>query len=127
MGPQGNVELIRFREKLAKELKSGLIGLVLLAAVERRGPEYGYRLLASVKEASDGRLHFKEGTAYPLLQRLEKAGLVSSYWGTNESGPPRRYYQATSLGKDALAAALDDWGDLVGAVTHTLDQLEEQP
>ncbi len=125
--PQGNGELARFREKLDRELKSGIIGLVLLAAVARRGPDYGYRLLAAIRDASDGTLRFKEGTAYPLLQRLEKAGLVTSYWGTGDSGPPRRYYQATAAGTTALDAALDDWAGLTAAVTQTLDQLTDNP
>jgi PadR family transcriptional regulator PadR len=109
-------ELHRFREKLDRELKSGVISLVLLLVVERTGPDYGYRILRTVQERSGGRLAFKEGTAYPLLQNLERMGFVSSYWGESESGPPRKYYQATELGRRALAQALDDWGALSASV-----------
>ena len=110
----------RFREKLDRELKSGVVSLLLLLAIDRAGPDYGYRILKNVHEWSDGRLSFKEGTAYPLLQNLEKAGLVTSFWGDGAGGPPRKYYQTTALGRDALKAALDDWESLTGSVERVL-------
>lgn len=105
-------DLARFREKLDRELKSGVVALVLLLVVDRVGPEYGYRILKHIHEATGGRLAFREGTAYPLLANLERAGLVSSFWGDGAGGPPRKYYQITDLGREALAQALDDWRDL---------------
>ncbi len=115
-------DLDRFRDSLDKQLRSGLIGLILLAAVVRRGPDYGYSLLAAISESSGGNLAFQQGTAYPLLQRLEQQGLVTSFWGTG-SGSRRRYYQATDLGKEALDAALDHWRSLSDNVTETLENL----
>lgn len=116
-------DVARFREKLEREMKAGLVGLMLLLAVERTGPDYGYRILRNLAEWSGGRLAFKEGTAYPLLQNLERAGLLTSFWGDGAGGPPRKYYQATALGREALDAALADWDELsagVGAVLQNL-------
>ena len=115
----------RFREKLDREMKSGLVGLVLLLAVERTGPDYGYRILRNVSEWSGGRLSFKEGTAYPLLQSLERAGLLTSFWGDGAGGPPRKYYQATALGREALKAALDDWAALSSGVEAVLKNIPD--
>lgn len=41
------------------------------------------------------------GTVYPLLNRLERGGYVTSHWDTNESrqGPRRRVYELTSVGE----------------------------
>lgn len=112
--------LARFREKLERELRSGLVSLLLLLTVERTGPSYGYRILSTIKESTGGQLAFKEGTAYPLLNNLEKMGLVSSYWGTGSGGPPRKYYQATALGRRALDEALDEWFGLIASVEQLI-------
>lgn len=122
--------MARFREKLDRELKAGLISILLLLAIERTGPDYGYRLLKTLHAASGGRFSFKEGTAYPLLQNLERAGLVTSYWGEGDAGPPRKYYQATALGKAALRQALEDWKALatdVDTVVASLDKEGRRP
>ncbi|HUR67999.1 MAG TPA: PadR family transcriptional regulator [Candidatus Thermoplasmatota archaeon] len=113
-------DLDRFREKHERELKSGVVSMLLLLAIDRSGPDYGYRILKNLQDWSDGRLAFKEGTAYPLLQNLEKSGLVTSYWGDGAGGPPRKYYQTTALGRDALKAAIADWEALTQSVEDIL-------
>ena len=119
-------EVDRFREKLDRELKSGVISVVLLLAVDRCGPDYGYRILKNVQEWSGGRLAFKEGTAYPLLANLERAGLLSSYWGDGAGGPPRKYYQTTALGRASLKAALAEWHELTGSVDAILKNVAKE-
>lgn len=107
-----DASITRFQEKLERELKAGVVGILLLLVIERRGPEYGYRLLRIVEEESGGRFVLKEGTAYPLLQNLEKSGFVESYWSQGDAGPPRKYYQVTPLGRAALTHALVEWRSL---------------
>lgn len=51
------------------------------------------------------------GTVYPALRRLEDAGLVESKWEKHEIAqkemrPPRKYYETTPEGDEALAAAV---------------------
>jgi len=51
------------------------------------------------------------GTVYPALRRLEDAGLVTSRWerqhiAQREMRPPRKYYEVTADGHDALADAV---------------------
>lgn len=120
-------ELDRFREKLDRELKAGLVSVILLLTIDRTGPDYGYRLLRTIQEKSGGSLEFKEGTAYPLLQNLEKMGLVTSFWSDGSGGPPRKYYQITNLGKSALAQALADWSALTGSVESLVKELDRRP
>lgn len=40
-----------------------------------------------------------EGTLYPLLSRMRRDGLLEYEWVESESGPPRKYYQLTTLGR----------------------------
>jgi PadR family transcriptional regulator PadR len=116
-----NEERKHFREKLDKERRSGILALVLLVALDRTGPEYGYRLLKAIEERTQGRLVIKEGTAYPLLQKLERGGLASTYWSEASAGPPRKYYQITELGRQVAREASDDWRTLASSVSDFLD------
>ncbi len=76
--------------------------LVLLA----EGPAHGYALVGQLEEmgvAIGSQLDF--GQVYRTLRDLEEAGLVTSAWSTEESGPQRREYELT----DAGYATLDEW------------------
>ncbi|HLE96924.1 MAG TPA: PadR family transcriptional regulator [Candidatus Thermoplasmatota archaeon] len=119
-------EIDQFLGKLDRELKAGVVSLVLLLVVDRAGPEYGYRLLRHVQEASGGRLVFKEGTAYPLLAGLERQGLLTSYWGDGAGGPPRKYYETTALGRAALERALAEWAELTASVQRVADAMAKE-
>ena len=43
----------------------------------RGGPRHGYQLALEIEERSKGVFGFNHGTLYPILHRLEKAGLIS--------------------------------------------------
>ena len=72
--------------------------LAMLTDQQLYGLEIARRLTA------DGVLMSSEGTLYPLLARLRRAGLVDTTWQESVEGPPRRYYALTPGGRDALAA-----------------------
>ena len=51
------------------------------------------------------------GTVYPALRRLEGSGYVASKWEKHsiaqaEQRPPRKYYEMTRAGREALAEAV---------------------
>jgi PadR family transcriptional regulator PadR len=57
------------------------------------------------------------GTVYPALRRLEDAGYLSSKWeaphiAQSEPRPPRKYYELTREGRDALAEAVKRYRQL---------------
>jgi PadR family transcriptional regulator PadR len=57
------------------------------------------------------------GTVYPALRRLEDAGHLSSSWekasvARAEPRPPRKYYELTRTGRDALAEAIKRYRQL---------------
>ncbi|MEO7058998.1 MAG: PadR family transcriptional regulator [Lapillicoccus sp.] len=89
--------------------------LSLLAGRERYGLDIARELTA------DGVLMSSEGTLYPLLARLRRAGWVETSWRESTEGPPRRYYALTAGG----AAVLDDfrraWKQFRDAVDAALE------
>jgi poly-beta-hydroxybutyrate-responsive repressor len=102
-------------------LHGDLLSSSLLAFL-RRWNAYGYQLVQELGKA--GLASFDSTTVYRTLRQLERAGLVSSFWDTSESGPARRMYALTQAGE----AMLDVWLDLFGRyqkVLHSaLDSLD---
>src|SRR5438105_3821405 len=76
---------------------------LVLAALQSR-PAHGYAIADTLRARGDGASDVPEGTLYPVLHRLERAGLVSSRWREG-NGRRRRVYQLTANGYGALAPA----------------------
>lgn len=90
--------------KFQKELNGGLVGLVLLAVLAQSGDDlYGYEIAKRLANANEGTSIFKEGTIYPVLRALSAGSLLTSRIVPSYSGPPRRYYRITELGRGVLA------------------------
>lgn len=60
------------------------------------GPSYGYAIAGRLAEAGLGDI--KGGTLYPLLARLESAGLVRTQWRAGQAGPGRKFFELTDDG-----------------------------
>jgi PadR family transcriptional regulator PadR len=84
-----------------QELRRGTV--VLACLIILREPNYGYALLDQLERSGFG--------VYPLLRRLEKQGLLTSDWNTEEARP-RKFYRTSAEGA-ALAEVLSrDWDAL---------------
>jgi PadR family transcriptional regulator PadR len=100
-------------KKFRKELHSGIAAMVLLALLERTGEEmYGYQIAKELGAKAGGASFLKQGAIYPVLRSLHAAGMLSSRVEVSMSGPPRRYYSISPMGREALQAWRGVWGDL---------------
>jgi PadR family transcriptional regulator PadR len=89
-----------------QELRRGTVVLACLLILSR--PNYGYALLEVLERHG---FAVDANTLYPLLRRLEKQGLLTSDWNTDESRP-RKFYHTSREGR-ALAETLStDWESL---------------
>ena len=93
------------------QLRKGILEFCVLSAME--GEEdaqgtYGYDLVRRLMEVPG--LDVGEGSIYPLLSRMRKQGIVQSQLVESESGPARKYYQLTALGR-ARAKAMRSYYD----------------
>lgn len=79
----------------------------LILRVVCEEPLHGYGIIKSIKELSEGRHEIKSGTMYTTLRRMEKKGLLKSYWEESESGPEKRVYNATKEGREHLKSWLE--------------------
>ncbi|MEV6246989.1 helix-turn-helix transcriptional regulator [Streptomyces sp. NPDC051742] len=95
----------------------GVLDLLVLSRLTD-AESYGYEIAKALAEAGLGEI--KGGTLYPVLNRLEEAGLVEAEFRAAERGPGRRYYRLTAQGREHLAAESRDWLRFHRAVETTL-------
>ena len=108
-------------EPLQPRLTGDLLSSSLLAFL-RRWNAYGYQLVREL--AKSGLPTFDSTTVYRTLRQLERAGLVSSFWDTSESGPARRMYSLTKAGETFLDLWLDLFGRYQKILHSALDSLD---
>ena len=96
-------------------------GILLCCLV--KGDTYGYELNRSISQKTSGRFELKDATLYTALRRLERAGYITSYWGTDKSGgPKRRYYSITDEGKNWLKQRQREWADMQELISLLLQE-----
>ena len=94
----------------------------LLLAVLLQSPGHGYALSERLAVRSGGALVVPEGSLYPALQRLERAGLVASAWAVVD-GRRRRVYELTAAGRRHAGSAARQWRTFASAVDAVLGDL----
>ena len=101
--------------KIDRELMRGA-GPVAVLNLLSKGEMYGYELIQALTRDSDGVLEIRQSTLYPMLYNLEGKGLIEASWREMESGRRRKYYALTAAGREKLAADLEQWRALAGAM-----------
>jgi PadR family transcriptional regulator PadR len=109
------------RRSIERELKRGSLELIVLHLLSP-GEAYGYEIVSRVTADSDGALAVSDGTLYPVLYRLERAGFVAVRWETPARGVPRKYYRLTDTGRQELARLRHEWTTFAEALTKLLRQ-----
>src|SRR5512145_3521102 len=95
------------------QLRKGALELAILNALN--GDRlYGYDIVRILR-GHEG-LIIADGTVYPILSRLKADGLVRATIEDSPDGPPRKYYELTSTGRDALAEMNQAWEPLVSGL-----------
>jgi transcriptional regulator len=93
---------------------------MLLLTIIADSPKHGYAVIEELRARSNDVFDLPEGTVYPALHRLEKAGLLASEW-SNATGRRRRTYRLTRQGRTELGLQQQAWRRFAGAVGHVLE------
>ena len=104
-------------------LQGRLLSSTLLAYL-RNWNAYGYQLVQELAKA--GLPAFDSATVYRTLRQLERAGLVSSFWDTSNSGPARRMYTLTKAGEGVLSLWVDVLSHYQSVLQGALRSYEKQ-
>lgn len=96
----------------------GVLDLLVLACLAE-GESYGYEIAKTL--AGFGLGQIKGGTLYPVLNRLEEAGLVRAEFRAADRGPGRRYYRLTTQGGRVHREEGESWLAFAESVRAVLD------
>ncbi|RMB61187.1 PadR family transcriptional regulator [Tessaracoccus antarcticus] len=99
------------------QLLKGVLRMLVLKVLSDE-ETYGYELVTRLTRR--GLAGISTGTVYPVLNRLEREGLLGSRLVASTAGPARKYYGVTASGGAALAEAISGWDDLAAAVSSVL-------
>lgn len=97
------------------QLRKGLLEYCVLTVL-RRGESYGYEIVQALKEIEE--LAVSESTVYPILNRLRDEKYLKVRDVSSASGPPRRYFALTALGRVRLVEMDSYWSLLGGAMAR---------
>jgi PadR family transcriptional regulator PadR len=108
MSPQTQADALR-----------GSIDLLVLKTLSLE-PMHGWGISQRIQQLSSDVLEVNQGSLYPALQRLEKAGLITSRWDTTENNRRARYYRLTASGRRALGEEIESWRRFATALEAVL-------
>ena len=91
------------------QLKRGLLEVCVLAAIKKEDT-YGYRIIKDISP----HVSISESTLYPILKRLETAGMIREYTVEHNSRL-RKYYSITDVGERRILEFLGEWSDVMRA------------
>lgn len=103
------------------QFKKGVLELCVLVLLDRKD-QYGYEL---VQQISD-KIEISEGAIYPLLRRLTKEELTTTYLQESTEGPPRKYYKLTTTGEEYLHELLTEWHVFTAGVNKLIEDEVER-
>lgn len=95
-------------DAFAADLLRGHTDTIVLAVL-RRGERYGFEIYKTIRDATEGTHEIKEATLYATYRRLERDGLVESYWGDETQGGRRKYYRITDAGRAVFRENVAAW------------------
>jgi PadR family transcriptional regulator len=98
----------------------GALDLLVLKILSRRPGLHGYAIMSAIKDRSGDVLRADEGSLYPALHRMEKAGWLGAEWLTKDDGRRLRVYRITPAGRKQLADEESRWQIVTSAVSRVL-------
>lgn len=110
-----------YLDNINAQLRKGVLEFAILLIIEQ-GKVYANEIL---RQLSDTKLIVVEGTLYPLLSRLKGHELVFYSWEESKSGPPRKYYELTEKGEQALRKLKKSWGALDKSIKSLMKKHEK--
>lgn len=102
------------------EIPPGTLYMLILKMLARHGRLHGYEIASAIQQISEEVLQVEEGSLYPALQRMLLKGWVTAEWGVTAGNRRARYYQLTAVGRKQLAAEVDQYQRVNGAIHKIL-------
>jgi transcriptional regulator len=102
-----------------RDLFPGALEMMILQTL-RRGPLHGYALAQLIKSASEELLQIEEGSLYPALQRMLKAGWLGAEWGVSQRNRRVRIYKITPAGRRQLESQVSSFERMLEGIARVM-------
>ena len=86
----------------------------------RRGPLHGYALAQVMVRSSGDLLEIEEGSLYPALQRMLKAGWLTAEWGMSARNRRVRVYRITAAGRKQLDRQVSSFDRMLEGIARVM-------
>ena len=106
-----------------RDLFPGALEMMILQTLKRK-PLHGYALAQHIKQTSDELLQVEEGSLYPALQRMLKAGWVKAEWGISSTNRRVRTYQLTPEGRRHVEREVSAFERMLKGITRVLSPVK---
>jgi len=106
-------------ENKQRDLFPGALEMMILQVLQR-GPMHGYALAKLIKQSSDDLLVIEDGSFYPALQRMLRAGWLSAEWGLSARNRRVRIYTLTAEGRQQLTREVSSFERMLAGITRVM-------
>ena len=106
-----------------RDLFPGALEMMILQTL-RRAPLHGYALAQVIKQSSDELLQIEEGSLYPALQRMLKAGWVAAEWGVSARNRKVRIYRITPAGRKQLEREVSAFERMLQGIARVMKAVQ---
>src|SRR5712692_9522814 len=106
-----------------RDLFPGALEMMVLQTL-RREPMHGYALAQVIKQTSGDLLEIEEGSLYPALQRMLKAGWVAAEWGLSQRNRRVRIYKITPAGRKQLEREVSSFERMLNGIARVMRPTE---
>src|ERR1700743_866249 len=104
------------------DLLQGTLDLLILKTLALE-TMHGWGIALRIQQVSKDVLQIGQGSLYPALHRLEYKGRIRADWGGSENNRKAKFYSLTRAGQKQLAAELENWDRLAGAISLVLKRV----
>ena len=104
-----------------RDLFPGALEMMILRLLKQERM-HGYALVQRIQQASRNLLQVEEGSLYPALQRLLKAGLVNADWDVSSTNRRVRVYRITAAGTKHLTREVSSFSRMFEGIHLILAQ-----
>ena len=102
------------------DLLQGTLDLLILKTLSLDAM-HGWAISQRIKQISNGAFAVNQGSLYPALHRLERAGWIDSEVGSAENNRQVKIYKLTRLGRSRLNEEKENWNRVTTAVARILE------
>lgn len=112
--------------RYVQQFKKGSLEMILLCLIGRK-ETYGYEIITELNNSAASVLGYaREGTIYPILYRLQEAGLVQCRLAPAiANGGSKKYYSLTHKGREILNELIRFWANYENCVNHFITDYQQ--